>query len=538
MLRASFLLACAARASAQCDASSPIDNTAIESMALRISGTAAHGDPGSGNCVNGALTCLNSADGLPYNACARHAGNGNADVPQGTALKYCERDELLDVALTFPRCAVKCETTELAESCVAMCPQNTLCCGTTGGSCIMAATETCPCPECATHRSQAVPQCNSGDANYFQVITGGNSVPCCAPQPPSTPPSPPPPSPPPRPPPSPPPPSTPPSPPPPSPPPLPPPSPPPPSSPPSPPSMPPYPPKSGVIGDFTCPDGGIAIGNIATRDWCRQMYSYFDEDGGTFSTTDTSGDTLGLCEYVPAVPGVDVKITWIDVLPQAVWPAVCGISVCVCPHQPPSAPPTPPPSSPPPHAPPGSPPLSPPPASPPMPVTCSYAESLTEGLVPDARCQELLADYFPTATFIDGSVLALGYCFYRESTNTLESAFDLPDCDTDADIYCICSKFPPSQPPPDAPPASPPSPSPPPPSPPPPPSSPDTGHELVPILYWTLLGLSASSLMCGFYWCCWAAYGTDKDDRDRKSRKLSAPRTKMPLLGVELNTAE
>jgi hypothetical protein len=308
--------------------------------------------------------------------------------------------------------------------------------------------------------------------------------------------------------------------------------------------MPPYPPKSGAIGDFACPDGGIALGNIATRDWCRQMYAYFDEDGDIFSTTDTPGDTPGLCEFTPALSGVHGgKIAWIDILPQAVWAAVCGSGgTCMCPHQPPSAPPTPPPSPPPPRAPPGAPPLSPPPASPPPPVTCTYAESLTEGLVPDTRCQELLGDYFPTATFIDGNMLALGYCFYRESTNTLESAFDLPDCDADADIYCICSKFPPAQPPPSAPPASPPPPSPPPPNPPPPPSSPSKDPELVPILFWTLLGLSASSLVCGCYWCCWAAYGTDDDDRRRDDRRnpsaATAPRTKVPLLGVELNAVE
>jgi hypothetical protein len=300
--------------------------------------------------------------------------------------------------------------------------------------------------------------------------------------------------------------------------------------------MPPYPPKSGAIGDFACPDGGIALGNIATRDWCRQMYAYFDEDGDIFSTTDTPGDTLGLCEFTPALSGVHGgKIAWIDILPQAVWAAVCGSGgACICPHQPPSAPPTPPPSPPPPRAPPGAPPLSPPPASPPPPVTCSYAESLTEGLVPDTRCQELLVDYFPTATFIDGSGLALGYCYYRESTNTLESAFDLPDCDADADIYCICSKFPPSQPPPGAPPASPPLP---PPGPSHPPSSPSEPVPHTTILTWVLVGVSGLSMLCGCCWCCWAAYGVDRDDRDdRDNRKRK--RAIQPLLGLELKTAE
>ena len=122
----------------------------------------------------------------------------------------------------------------------------------------------------------------------------------------------------------------------------------------------------------------------------------------------------------------------------------------------------------------------------------------------DSNCEAAIA-YFAGSTFVDGDALALGYCFFRLSSNTVETSYDPPDCDADADLHCICTKFPPSPPPPSpsprAPPSSPPQP-PPPPGAPPPPSQPDEFMPHTRILTIVLVCVVGLALVCVTCWAC------------------------------------
>ena len=160
----------------------------IAKMSARIGSSASHGDRGKVWPSSHAL----------YNGCEPTLlVSTNTDVLQNTQLLYCDQDED-GVALQFPRCAVSCTSQHLDDSCVGMCGAGTWCCASTGGSCIKVAVEECPCPDCGTNLYVGgQQQCVETDTRYFEIVTGGHSTKCCAPQPPSAPPlSPPPPSPP------------------------------------------------------------------------------------------------------------------------------------------------------------------------------------------------------------------------------------------------------------------------------------------------------------------------------------------------------
>lgn len=105
------------------------------------------------------------------------SGNGNPDVPAGTAIVFCDKDTA-GTPLEYPRCATSCGYDILkTQTCSSMCISGTRCCPTAGYSCTPVAEE-CPCPTCATPFASGA--CTASDMTYFEIVSGGGIVKCCA----------------------------------------------------------------------------------------------------------------------------------------------------------------------------------------------------------------------------------------------------------------------------------------------------------------------------------------------------------------------